>query len=125
MLWDESLPIEAGFARLSTGSQPPGEITGTSELRFELGGGALQSYGDRISAATMGTFTYGGEPAFTPNIVTSYHNQPRTWLDGYGDLDNVAPAQAQTITVRIDATNLGNNSQSIGIDNIRFGQVAE
>lgn len=50
------------------------------------------------------------------NVVVS--GSTRTSVDLSG-----SPLQAQTIWLRIDAANLGDGSQNIGIDNIRFGQV--
>jgi hypothetical protein len=51
---------------------------------------APQAYGDNVTSATMGAFSYGTTGGFTPNITTTYGNtQPTLWTTGYGDLSNV------------------------------------
>ena len=52
-----------------------------------------QDYGDRVTAATMGTYDYGGSGTFTPNVLVS-HGGPTEgldhWVNGYNDLLDVA-----------------------------------
>lgn len=81
----------------------------------------------------------------TINAVTVYNGVPFPFLtpfnDIFEDLNVVVPGgnthltydfesllgnplQAHVIWLRIDANNLGPDSENIGIDNIRFGQVA-
>ncbi|MEZ5323569.1 MAG: Ig-like domain-containing protein [Verrucomicrobiales bacterium] len=74
-----------------------GSITGTTELVFDIDGisnfsNMDQNYGDRVVAATMGGFHYGGSGSFTPNIEVSYGPDgadPAFWASGYGDLQNI------------------------------------
>ncbi len=49
------------------------------------------AYGDRVSAATMGMFSYGTDGGFTPNVVVDYGPDSNftIWPDNYGDLINV------------------------------------
>lgn len=44
--------------------------------------------------------------------------------NGHTDVDFATPLQARRIWLTIDAGNLGDLSENIGIDNIRFGQVS-
>ena len=54
-------------------------------------------YGDRVTAATMGTYSYGTEGGFTPNVTVAYASQFSsgtinglgTWGSNYGNLTNV------------------------------------
>ena len=85
------------------GSQVAGEISGTGELTFDLGGGMLHSYGDRITATTMGTFGYGGLPDFTPNVEASYFGIARAWPNGYGDLQHVVYSDLGALELRLTA----------------------
>ena len=49
-----------------------------------------QGYGDNISAATIGGFSYGAEEGFTPNLTVDYGgSDPSLWTNGYGSLTNV------------------------------------
>lgn len=64
-------------------------------LTFDIAGIANhqnvdQNYGDRVTNAVMGTFSYGGTNPRTPNIAVSYGTQaPALWTTGYGNLTNV------------------------------------
>ena len=64
-------------------------------LTFDIDGltdslGVDQSYGDRITTTTSGSFTYGSAEGFTPNVEVSYgDNDPSFWTAGYGNLTNV------------------------------------
>ncbi len=54
------------------------------------------NYGHRVTATTMGNFSYGAEGGFTPNVTVAYRaNNPSgtfpglsTWTSGYGNLTN-------------------------------------
>ena len=55
-----------------------------------------QNYGDRITAAVMGGFSYGTTGGFTPNVVVSYgptgpgpDDYVYFWDQNFGDLQNV------------------------------------
>ena len=49
-----------------------------------------QSYGDNVTATTMGSFSYGSAEGFTPNVVVEYgDSDPSLWTTGYGNLTNV------------------------------------
>ncbi len=49
-----------------------------------------QDYGDRITSASTGNFSYGIAEGFTTNVVVSYGNSdPSFWSTGYGNLTNV------------------------------------
>lgn len=53
-------------------------------------------YGDRVTATTMGGYSYGPEGGFTPNVTVGYQtissagtfNGVSTWASGYGNLVN-------------------------------------
>jgi hypothetical protein len=68
-----------------------------TELTFNIAGffnfsNMSQDYGDKVTAATMGDFSYGIEGGFTPNVSVSYGPDgadPAFWTTGYGDLTNV------------------------------------
>lgn len=48
-----------------------------------------QAYGDNITAATNGDFSYGVAQGFTPDITVAYEaGSPQLWATGYGDLKN-------------------------------------
>lgn len=54
------------------------------------------NYGHRVTATTMGNWTYGAEGGFTPNVTVAYRAQNPSgtfpglsvWSTGYGDLQN-------------------------------------
>lgn len=54
------------------------------------------NYGHRVTATTMGIFSYGAEGGFTPNVTVAYRAQTplgtfpglSVWTSGYGDLQN-------------------------------------
>lgn len=49
-----------------------------------------QTYGDNVTSATMGAFSYGSAEGFTPNVTVAYGNtMPALWTTGYGNLSNV------------------------------------
>ena len=76
-----------------------GPVASAAVLTFEvdgIGNGNLlpQEYGDRISAATMGSFTYGVDAGLTPNVLVDYasggQQTPLNWWgSGYNDLFGV------------------------------------
>jgi len=181
-----------------------GSFVNGAVLTFEISGstnGVIldESYGDRITSTTDGTFSYGATGGFTPNIEVSYNDASdlSTWATGYSDLTDVAyfetdgapgftitltadpgfavvlnsfdlgnfgtavtlpnlqvlngrngseflqnnvalPAStepatafsftnalsAPILTIQINTTGLGGNSDNVGIDNITFSQVA-
>ena len=68
-----------------------------TELTFDIDGlgnhsAVPQEYGDNVSAATMGDFSYGSAEGYTPNVTVSYGPDdatPAFWSTGYGDLTNI------------------------------------
>jgi hypothetical protein len=57
-----------------------------------------QNYGDNVDSATQGSFSYGTDGGFTPDVVVAYsgirqdtgaETGIRYWQTGYGDLVNV------------------------------------
>ena len=74
-----------------------GELSGKTELTFDIDGfgdfqNMDQGYGDGVTAAEMGRYSYGGSGAFTPNIQVSYGPDgadPAFWSSGYGDLQGI------------------------------------
>lgn len=69
-----------------------------------------QTYGDNVTATTMGSFGYGvGAEGFTQNVAVDYGNSaPRTWNSGYADLTRVLYEDADgsgilTVTLTADA----------------------
>ena len=90
----------ARFYRITVGSASQGGgdgVTGTTELTFDIEGfrnfsNMDQGYGDRVTSAKMGGFSYGGSGGFTPNVEVSYGPDgadPAFWTTGYGDLTNI------------------------------------
>jgi hypothetical protein len=61
-----------------------------------------QTYGDNVTAAIMGNFSYGTAQGFTPNVTVSYvaNNTPgvtpelQWWSTGYNDLVNIVENEA-------------------------------
>jgi hypothetical protein len=48
------------------------------------------AYGDNITAATVGSFSYGFAQGFTPNVTVDYGPlSPKLWTTQFGDLANV------------------------------------
>jgi hypothetical protein len=71
-------------------------------LTFEgvNGAGLLHGYGDRVSSASSGGYTYHGSGTFTPNVLLSMGGveggqllPPYVWHDGYSDLFDVVYLQ--------------------------------
>jgi len=68
-------------------------------LTFDIGGGITssndipQTYGDNVTATSMGIFGYGSAGGFTPNITLKYgetFNESQSyWSTGFGNLTNV------------------------------------
>lgn len=49
-----------------------------------------QAYGDNVTDAVMGGFSYGALHGFTPDVTVTYGNSdPALWSTGYGTLSNV------------------------------------
>lgn len=76
-----------------------GGFASATVLTFDLVTGGvinvsdLPTYGDRVTATTMGSYTYGSTFGFTPNVVVDYTARGTgvsmgTWGTGYGDLVN-------------------------------------
>jgi len=82
---------------------PPDPVNGTTELTFDLGGGALDPYGDRVAEASQGSYSYGGSGEYTPNVDLRYGDGAGTQTTGYGDLQNVAYAGNGIFEVRLFA----------------------
>ena len=86
-----------------------------------------QGYGDRVTATTMGTFSYGAAGGFTPNIEVSYAplsgGNLQFWTTGYSELVNVVENEFDgdngwLITIKADA---GFFVQLSGFDLGNFG----
>src|SRR5512142_91182 len=70
------------------------------DFSAQVGGQIPQDYGDRVSAAIMGVYSYGFGFGWTPNVTADYgYFDPlfqfqslnfNHWGPGYGDLPNVA-----------------------------------
>ncbi|MFM9872031.1 MAG: hypothetical protein ACKVQS_01045 [Fimbriimonadaceae bacterium] len=48
----------------------------------------LADYGDRVTSAVMGDFSYGADQGFTPNVVADYGDGTATWGAGYGSFSS-------------------------------------
>jgi len=49
-----------------------------------------QTYGNNITATTMGAFSYGSDQGFTPNVTLNYGpNSPQLWTKNFGNLTNL------------------------------------
>jgi hypothetical protein len=69
---------------------------GATVLTFHIAGAGQgsaipQSYGDRVTAATMGSHSYGAAGGFTPNVVADYigkgsQQDLNFWATGYNQL---------------------------------------
>ncbi|MEM9479608.1 MAG: SdrD B-like domain-containing protein [Verrucomicrobiota bacterium] len=99
--------LEQQFFRLAAlGELQPGPITGTTELTFE---GAIPfefEYGDRVSGPTDGSFVYGGNPGYTPQVEVRYgFGNSILTNGGTGDLVplSLRGASEGHITVRLSA----------------------
>ena len=81
-------------ATLLTFGSLAGEANG-AVLTFDIAGignfdNVAQNYGDRITATTIGNFSYGAAEGLTPNVEIDYGStDPSLWTTGYGDLTNV------------------------------------
>jgi hypothetical protein len=90
----------ASVAVLAVTSARPAQAQGTTILTFDPassyteGTAIPQNYGDNVTAATMGSFQYGGSNGFTPNVTVTYGgglgapSVPQFHQSGYGDLQN-------------------------------------
>lgn len=65
----------------------------TNLLWMDVAGGPLTQtdfvaggYGHRVTSTVMGTYQYGSEGGFTPNIAIDYTPDSGPWGSGYGDL---------------------------------------
>jgi hypothetical protein len=81
----------------------------TSLLWQATTGGALNqadldTYGDRVTATTMGDFVYGSEGGFTPNIVVDHSNDVGPWATGYGDFPTAVWGRNSSSGSTADAT---------------------
>jgi hypothetical protein len=70
-------------------------VTRASVLIFDITGISNNqivnsAYGDNITAATVGSFSYGAAQGFTPNVTVDYGPaSPKLWTTQFGDLTNV------------------------------------
>jgi hypothetical protein len=61
------------------------DITGISNNQI-----VNSAYGDNITAATVGSFSYGAANGFTPDVTVDYGPaSPKLWTTQFGDLTNV------------------------------------
>jgi len=83
-----------------------------SVLTFDISGisnfqNVNQTYGDNITATTIGGFSYGAAEGFTPNVTVTYGDtDPALWTTGYGNLTNVLFEDADAtgiLTITFDA----------------------
>lgn len=89
-----------GLAALGTSA---GATTLTFDAGFANGSAPDQAYGDRVSAASQGGFSYGTTGGFTPDVVVSYGGSARFWASGYGDLTNVLFAEGGLMEITLTA----------------------
>lgn len=111
-------------------------------LTFDIGSAVSglnipQAYGDRVTTAVSGSFSYGTAGGFTPNIVLDYSasSQPnlQMWVAGFSDLTNVIENETDgdngyTIKltadagflVRLDGFDLGNYGGQITVPGLRI-----
>lgn len=101
------LSFAASLASFASASVLTFDFTPTPALNSQID----STYGDRVTAATMGGFSYGAAGGFTPNVELSYGpasgNFPGGcpfdangcvyfWDNDFGDLTNVAAQSAQS-----------------------------
>ncbi len=84
-------------------------------LTFDTQNNFDRSYGDRVSSAVNGDFSYGPDHGWTPNVAIDYALDDESWMyqegTGYGDLENVLVMDSEdwvgttgyTICLRADA----------------------
>lgn len=98
-----------GYDNIQFGQVQTPTHTGGVVLTFDghPGGSMNQSYGDRITSLTNGTFVYGWGGSFTPNVVVDYvgiaGNTVQWWGSGYSDLQNVIWSAAAAYSVNLTA----------------------
>src|SRR4051812_40019817 len=81
-------------------------VSHATVLTFDVaqaGDGSImpQAYGDRVTATTMGSFSYGAAGGFTPNVVVDYvgsggQTDLNFWSTGYNDLLNVVEYEPES-----------------------------
>lgn len=75
------------------------------------GGTMPQTYGDRVTSLTNGSFSYGAGGGFTPGVLVDYFSPDapidlNLWTTGYNDLTNVLenePDGEASFTLRLTA----------------------
>ncbi|MBS1708501.1 MAG: hypothetical protein JSS65_07230 [Armatimonadetes bacterium] len=94
-----------------------------------------QSYGDNVTATTMGGHHYGAAYGFTPDVTASYvglgsQADVNFWETGYGDLVNVIEYEpdgdpgykvgltASTSVVQLQSFDLGNWGSQVTLKNL-------
>ncbi len=80
---------------------------------FDLAGWPTTDY----TINSLSVLESGGSPLFSANSVDVEGS------NGHSDFDFSQPLTAQSLSIRFDASNLGNQNDNIGIDNVRFGQT--
>lgn len=88
--------IKAKFSQLLIASTITGMgLASSAVITFDIqslqqGDNIPAGYGDRITSATAGNFSYGLDRGITPNVVVNYGSgTPRYWNTGYGNLTDV------------------------------------
>ena len=89
------------FFRLGINNDETPPLTATGTTEFVFGGFNSTGYGDRVTSTMDGSFVYGGEAGFSPNIETVFVGGASAWGSGYGDLQNVIYA-GSSAPLRID-----------------------
>jgi len=79
-----------------------GDISGSTILTFDSSGSFDRSYGNRVSAAMEGDFSYGGSGGFTPDVEVGYAALS-LWPSGYGDLINSVYSGSGSLDVALNA----------------------
>lgn len=108
----------------------PAQAQGTTILTFNPassyteGTAIPQTYGDNVTAATMGAFQYGGSSGFTPNVSVIYGgglgapSVPQFHQFGYGDITNYIQGPLDQTTSLILVTLVPDAGFSVTLNSI-------
>lgn len=77
------------FFRLGINNDDAPAFTPTGTTEFTFGGFSSTGYGDRVTGTMDGSFVYGGESGFSPNIEAVFVGFTSAWTTGFGDLQHV------------------------------------
>ena len=82
------------FYRLGINNDTTPPLTATGTTEFTFGGFSQTGYGDRVTGTTDGSFVYGGEAGFSPNIEAVFVGFTSPWNTGFGDLQHATYASS-------------------------------